>query len=248
MVSKRKFLGVAVSKTAKFTAYAAAIFVGLTACSTMGEVASSLKPSTQQKKAMQASQYPEFTKAFMAKMPELESGFFSSSEAKFSDNGDAMIYKVDELKRNNITNDWGRKGHAELYQKALSDYLNSGVAETNKQYQAFVKTCTELGLSVKKYRNALLTGSRLSLPYYNQGNYDSINKTSRKYLRDLDYIYLAFDKGGQIKVVFTYEHEFFFGNNGIIHDSMWALIWYGSAAMRAQQAFDNDWLSKYEVK
>lgn len=222
--------------------------LGISACSTMSDVASSIKPSTQQKKAMEASQYPEFTKAFMAKMPELESGFFSSTETKFSQNGDAMIYRVDELKRNNITNDWGRKGNAELYQKALSDYLNSGVAESNKQYQAFVKSCEELGLSVKKYRNDLLKSSRLSLPYYNKGNYDSINNTSRKYLRDLDYIYLAFDKNNQIKVVFTYEHEFFFGNHGVIHESMWALIWYGSAAIKAQQAFNNDLLDRYEVK
>lgn len=223
---------------------------GISACNnaTLNAITDSVKPSTQQKKARAASGYAEFTEAFMAKMPAVEEGFFGSVEVRFSENGDALSYKVKEFKGEFEANDWGRKGSGELYQKLVSSYLTSDISTNNLQFKAFMQVCSELGLKVKKYRNDLLSKTRISLPYYNQGNYDPTTKTSRSFDHNLDYIYLAFDKNGVIKVVFTYEHEFFYGNNGVKHEAMWALFWYGSAAVKAQQVFNNDLLDRYEVK
>lgn len=222
---------------------------GISACGIdFSNIADDLKPSSQQQKAMNASEYPEFTKAYMAQMPALESGFFGSSDVKFAENGDAMIYKVKEFQSNFEANDWGLKSSNEAYKKVLNKYLTSDLATNNSQFKAFVQVCNELSLKVKKYRNDLLSKTRIYLPYYNQGNYDSKTGTKRVFEHNLDYIYLAFDKNNEIKVIFTYEHEFFYSNNGVKHEKMWALLWYGSSAIKAQQAFNNDLLDRYEVK
>lgn len=219
---------------------------------TSGSLADTLKksvsPGAQQEKARSASQYLEFTEAYMAKMPKQESGFLSSSEVYFHSDGVGMSYKVGEFKEVFENNDWGRTPKSVTKQRVLDKYLIDDIPTTNAQYKAFLAVCGELGLSVKKYRNDLLKFLYLPKISSNQDFYDQLNNSNRSFVQNMDFVWLGFDKNGEIKVIFSYEHEIFDSKQGTRHANMWALIWYGSSAKRAQQSLNNDLLSKYEVR
>lgn len=207
------------------------VALGISGCGNLQGVIGS--PAQEQQKQRTKSEYPQFSEAFMAKMPPVQDGsFFSDLRVSFQTYG--LAYQVSEFKRN--TDDLS-------YKELVNKYLVSGLATNNTQYKAFMQTAKELNLNVKKYRNGIwniLAPNLSSLVYRAGGKMSNIN--------GLDYVYIAFDENKEIKAIFTYEHIFFFGSLQTQHEQLWALVYFGSSAIKAQQILNNDILDKFEVK